>query len=150
MAGTFTKQIIHAIFSTKDRQKLILPKYELELFSYIAGILKQQNCAPISVGGYLDHVHVLFHLSSTLSLSAVMEHLKTHSSKFAKGMGPEMKNFYWQFGFGAFSVNPKETQKVVEYIRNQKVHHKTRTFQEEFIRFLNSYEIEFDEKYIWR
>ncbi|WP_026954149.1 transposase [Algoriphagus vanfongensis] len=149
MSGTFTKQILHITFSTRARENLILQEFEEPLFSYISGICKQQNCVPIAVGGYLNHVHILCHLSKNIALATLMEHIKTHSSKFMKTLSPNLNNFYWQNGYGAFSVNPRDIDKVISYIKNQRKHHQSKTFQEEYLAFLKAYQIEFDEKYLW-
>jgi REP element-mobilizing transposase RayT len=148
MSGTFTKQIIHITFSTRGRENLILDEFEKPLFAYLSGICKEQNCVPISVGGYRNHVHILCHLSKNIALAELLEHLKTHSSKFMKGLSPKLRNFYWQEGYGAFSVNPRDIDKVVAYINNQKEHHRTKSFQEEYRAFLKAYKIDFDEKYL--
>lgn len=150
MGGTFTKQIIHITFSTRNREKLINKQFEEKLYSYIAGICKNQNCIPIAVGGYLDHVHILCHLSNTISLSNLMEHIKTHTSKYMKSLSPIFKQFYWQEGYGAFSVSPRDIEKVEAYIKNQRSHHSKKSFQEEYLDFLRSYKIDFDERFIWK
>ncbi|MBK6264075.1 IS200/IS605 family transposase [Marivirga sp. S37H4] len=149
MGQSLTKNYIHLIFSTKHRQPLISDKIEHELFSYLGGICKNLECWPIKVGGYKDHVHILCMLSKKIALMKLLEEVKTHSSKWMKTKGDEYKKFYWQDGYGAFSVNPTEIDLVIEYISNQKIHHGKRSFQDEYRAFLKKYKIEYDEHYVW-
>ena len=137
------------MFSTKNRKPLIDEGIENELYSYLAGICNKLECYPIKVGGYTNHVHVLCNLSKKMALVKLMEELKSHSSKWIKTKGDKYSNFYWQDGYGAFSVNPREVEVVVKYIENQKEHHRKKSFQEEFVAFLEKYNVEFDEKYVW-
>ncbi len=149
MGQSLVKNYIHIIFSTKQRVPLIHQPVEEELYSYIGGICKEMECHPIKIGGYTDHTHILCLLSKKIALMNLLEEIKSHSSKWMKTKGTELKNFYWQNGYGAFSVNPSETEKVIAYIENQKEHHKTKTFQEEYRAFLKKYKVEYDEKYVW-
>lgn len=149
MGQSLVKNYIHIIFSTKHRQPLILPPIETELHTYLGGISNKLECPVIKVGGYTDHIHILCSLSKKIALIKLMEELKSHSSKWIKTKGYAYKNFYWQNGYGCFSVNPTETDKVAAYIANQHEHHSKKTFQEEYRAFLKKYQIEYDEKYVW-
>ena len=149
MPQSLTKNYIHIVFSTKNRQPLILPSVESELYSYLGGICKNLECQPVMIGGHLDHVHVLCLLSKKLALMRLMEDMKSHSSKWIKTKDDRLKEFYWQNGYGAFSVNPYEVDVVIAYIRNQHEHHRKKTFQEEYRAFLEKYKIEYDERYVW-
>ena len=149
MAQSLVKNYIHIVFSTKHRQPLIDQPIENELFSYLGGICKNLECQPIIVGGYEDHIHILCLLSRKISLAKMLEEVKSHSSKWMKTKGACYKNFYWQDGYGAFSVNPKEVDIVVKYISTQREHHTNKTFQKEFLQFLAKYQVEFDERYLW-
>jgi REP element-mobilizing transposase RayT len=122
---------------------------EEELFKYIGGICKNLECNPIKVGGYRDHIHILCVLSRKIALMKLLEEIKSHSSKWIKTKGDQYKNFYWQRGYGSFSVNPAEIDVVVRYIENQAEHHKKKTFQDEYIAFLKKYNAEYDERYLW-
>jgi REP element-mobilizing transposase RayT len=122
---------------------------EEELFKYIGGICKNLECNPIKVGGYRDHIHILCVLSRKIALMKLLEEIKSHSSKWIKTKGDQYKNFYWQRGYGSFSVNPAEIDVVIRYIENQAEHHKKRTFQDEYIAFLKKYNAEYDERYLW-
>jgi len=119
------------------------------LFSYIGGICKNLECNPIQVGGEKDHVHILCLLSKKIALMDLIEKIKSNSSKWIKTKGIEFENFYWQSGYGAFSVNPSEIDIVRNYIENQEDHHKKITFKEEFLKFLKQYKINYDERYVW-
>jgi REP element-mobilizing transposase RayT len=122
---------------------------EEELFKYIGGICKNLECNPIKVGGYRDHIHILCILSRKIALMKLLEEIKSHSSKWIKTKGDKYKNFYWQRGYGSFSVNPAEIDVVIRYIENQAEHHKKKTFQDEYIAFLKKYNAEYDERYLW-
>jgi len=149
MGQSLVKNYIHIIFSTKLRAPLILESIENELYSYIGGICKQLECYPVKIGGYIDHIHILCMLSKKIPLMKLLEEIKAHSSKWIKTKDDTLKKFYWQNGYGAFSVNPYEVDKVIAYIENQKEHHRKKTFQEEYRAFLKKYNVEFDEKYVW-
>jgi REP element-mobilizing transposase RayT len=120
-----------------------------ELFSYIAGIFFKQDCYPIKIGGFTNHVHSLFLLSKKATLVKVVEEVKAHSSRWIKDKDDAYRNFYWQKGYGAFSVNPLELDIVTTYIENQKEHHRKMTFEEEYRGFLRKYSVEWDEQYVW-
>lgn len=149
MGQSLVKNYIHIIFSTKHREPFIHQSVENELYRYIGGICKEMECPPIKVGGYTDHVHLLCMLSKKIALMKLLEEVKSHSSKWIKTKSAEFKNFYWQNGYGAFSVNPSEIDKVIAYIENQKEHHRKKTFQDEYRAFLKKYNVEYDERYIW-
>ncbi len=149
MGQSLVKNYLNIVFSTKNRKPLIDEDIENELYSYLAGTCNKLECYPIKVGGYTNHVHVLCNLSKKMALVKLMEELKSHSSKWIKTKGDKYSNFYWQDGYGAFSVNPREVEIVVKYIENQKEHHRKKSFQEEFVAFLEKYNVKFDEKYVW-
>ena len=149
MGQSLNKIYVHLVFCTKNRQPVIDDFIEDELFSYLGGICRNLECNPIQVGGYKDHVHILCLLSKKIALMKLLEEIKSNSSKWIKTKGSEFKDFYWQNGYGAFSVNPTEIEIVKKYIINQKEHHQKRSFQEEYLAFLNKYNVEYDEKYLW-
>src|SRR3984957_7196827 len=148
MGQSLAKNYLHIVFSTKYRQPLIHAPFEDELHNYLGGICKNLECHPIKVGGYTDHVHILCMLSKKISLVKLLEEVKAHSSKWMKSKDTSLKNFYWQDGYGAFSVNPTEIDTVVAYIANQDEHHKKITFQNEYRAFLKKYNVEYDERYV--
>ena len=149
MGQSLVKNYLHIIFSTKNRQPLILPEFEENLYRYLGGVCRNLESPALMVGGYVDHIHILCLLSKKLTLVSMLENLKTESSKWMKLQSPTLKNFYWQDGYGAFSVNPYQVDIVLNYILNQKEHHKKRTFKDEYRKFLKKYKVEYDERYVW-
>lgn len=119
------------------------------LFEYLGGICRGLECNPIITGGHQDHVHILCLLSRKISQMKMLEEVKKQSSKWIKTKGEAYSNFYWQDGYGIFSVNPSEIDIVVKYISNQDEHHKRRNFQDEFRAFLEKYKVDFDERFVW-
>jgi REP element-mobilizing transposase RayT len=115
----------------------------------LGGTCKNLESLPIIIGGYKDHVHLLVLLSRKMALMKLIELLKTHSSKWIKTKSKTYQNFYWQRGYGAFSVNPTEVDIVKAYIQNQEAHHKKVSFQEEYRAFLKKYNVEYDERFVW-
>lgn len=149
MGQSLVKNFLHIIFSTKNRQPFIQPPVEVELHGYLGGACNQLNCQVLKVGGYTDHIHILCMLSKKITLVKLMEEIKTHSSKWMKTKGLGYENFYWQDGYGAFSINPSEVDKVIAYIANQHVHHSKKSFQDEYRAFLKKYKVDYDERYVW-
>jgi putative transposase len=149
MGQSLIKNYIHLVFSTKHREALIHAPYEDELYSYLGGICNNLECYPIKIGGYKNHVHILCMLSKKIALMKLLEELKSHSSKWMKTKDESLKNFYWQDGYGAFSVNPAQIEIVVAYIANQHKHHTKQTFKEEYSAFLKKYKVDYDERYVW-
>ena len=149
MGQSLVKNYMHIVWSTKYRQPLILPPVEKELHAYLGGTCNALGCQVIAVGGYTDHVHVLCMLSKTLPLMDLLEKVKAKSSKWIKSKGEGYENFYWQDGYGAFSVNPTQVDIVTHYINTQHEHHDKQTFQDEYRAFLKKYKVEYDERYVW-
>lgn len=149
MGQSLVTNYLHIVFGTKHREALIDDVIENELHNYLGGICKNLECQPLKVGGFEDHIHILCMLSKKITLVKLMEELKSHSSKWIKTKGAAYSQFYWQDGYGAFSVNPSEVDVVIEYISRQKEHHSKKTFQEEYRAFLKKYKVEYDERYVW-
>lgn len=149
MGQSLVKNYIHLVFSTKHRQPLIYAPVEVELHNYLGGICNRLDCQVIKIGGHFDHIHILCMLSKKLALIKLIEELKSHSSKWIKTKGVGYEKFYWQDGYGAFSVNPSEVDTVTTYISKQHEHHRKKTFQDENRDFLKKYNVEFDERYVW-
>ena len=137
MAQTLTSLLIHIVFSTKNREHLIYPEIEANLFSYMEGILNNHNSRLLSAGGTPDHVHLLASQSKNIAVSDLLMHVKKDSSSWPKTQDRSLRHFHWQDGYAAFSVGSSEIVRVKRYIANQKEHHRTITFQEELIQFLN-------------
>lgn len=147
MPQSLSRINIHLVCSTKNRQPLITPAHRDRSFQYLGGTLNGIGCPVIKVGGVADHVHLLFVLARTMSVSEVVEELKKESSKWAKQH--IHAEFYWQNGYGAFSVSPSNVPQLETYIANQEQHHATMTFQDEFRELLRRHGIDFDERYVW-
>jgi REP element-mobilizing transposase RayT len=141
--------LIHLIFSTKNREPLLSPEIDAELYPYIASIFKAMKSPALIIDGASDHLHTLFSLSRVVTIADLVEEVKTESSKWIKTKGQEFRNFHWQNGYGAFSISQSEVATVKRYIRRQKEHHRRVTFQDEYRRFLAAYEVEYDERYVW-
>jgi REP element-mobilizing transposase RayT len=136
-------------YSTKERYPFIDDYIKEDLWKYMGGICTGLGCNPVQIGGYNDHIHILCLLSKKITQIKLLEEVKKESSKWIKTKDARYNNFYWQNGYGIFSVNPSEIETVVEYIKNQEEHHIKGTFKEEFLAFLKKYKIEYDERYIW-
>ncbi|MDB5307286.1 MAG: Transposase like protein [Gemmataceae bacterium] len=147
MPQSFARVLVHLVFSTKNREPFIAPTVRDRLFAYLAGILNELDCQAIAVGGVADHVHLLFALAKTLPLCKAVEEVKKGSSKWAKeNVHP---SFFWQNGYGVFSVSPSNEAQVAAYIADQEKHHTARTFQEEFRELLRKHGIQWDDRYVW-
>lgn len=149
MPQSLVRNYLHITFSTKNRVALIDEPIQDELYKYLGGICKNNECNPIIVGGHYDHIHILCLLSQKIALMRLIEEIKSHSSKWIKTKGVNYANFYWQNGYGSFSVNPAEIDVVRKYILHQGEHHKKVAFQEEYRAFLKKYNVEYDERYVW-
>jgi putative transposase len=149
MPQSLSAMVIHVVFSIKYRQPNLTPTIQAELHPYLAGIINNLGCHTIQVGGVEDHVHLLFYLSRTLTMAKIVESVKTGSSKWLKTKFPDLAEFQWQIGYGAFSVSQSDVTRVVDYILNQEEHHRQLSFQDEYRRLLNRYLVKYDEKYVW-
>lgn len=149
MSLTLVRNYIHILFSTKNREPFIKPVIEPDLYAYLVEICWNNNCTAIRIGGSSDHIHILCLLSKKTPLYKLVEALKAQSSKWIKTKDIYLKDFYWQSGYGAFSVNPAEVEVAKTYIESQKEHHRTKSFKEEYLSFLNKYHIDYDERTIW-
>ena len=149
MGQSLSKVYVHITFSTKNRHPFIDENVKKELFEYIGGVCKGLECNPVRVGGHKDHIHILCTLSKKISQMKLLEEVKKKSSKWIKSKGNQYYDFYWQDGYGIFSVNSSETAVVTQYIDNQDKHHTKKSFEDELRAFLRKYNIDFDEKYIW-
>jgi REP element-mobilizing transposase RayT len=149
MPQSLARILVHLIFSTKNREPFLSLDLRAELHPYLSAVLDNDGCPSLQVGGVEDHVHLLFGLSRTLTIAQVVENVKTSSSKWIKTQGASLGQFYWQAGYGAFSVSQSNAASVVRYIQNQAEHHRRESFQEEYRKFLQRYQILYDEKYVW-
>ncbi len=149
MSNTFTQLYIHIVFAVKNRNALIDKTWEVKLYKYITGTVQKMGQKMLRINGMADHIHFLIGLKPDLAISDLVREIKKSSSSYIKEEKLTKFNFNWQTGFGAFSVSHSQLDKVINYIINQKVHHRKRTFKEEYIELLNRYMIEYDEKYLF-
>ena len=149
MSQSLSNNIIHIVFSTKNRPKLLHEKIRPELYSYIARIIKAKKCSCYQIGGIDDHIHISCGLSKIISVSDLIKEIKMSTSVWLKTKDNNLANFYWQNGYGVFSLSPAHLQGLCKYIANQENHHKQTNFKEEFLRLLNKYNISYDERYLW-
>jgi putative transposase len=119
------------------------------MHAYLATICRDLGGELVSVGGVADHVHIITTLPRTLSQAEIVETLKTNSSKWIKALDAQYHGFFWQRGYGAFSVSPSHLDGVLQYIERQQEHHRTRAFQEEYRELLRKHGVQFDERYVW-
>jgi len=148
MANTYTQIHIHAIFAVQNRLSLVQKQWKDELEQYITGIIENNGHKLLKIGGMPDHVHVLFGMRPTQSISDLLQDIKGSSSLWINKKRLVRGKFSWQEGYGAFSYGKSQINDVVQYIANQENHHKKRTFAEEYLEFLKLFEIEYDERYV--
>ena len=148
MPSTHTCLHYHLVFGTKDHDTAIAPSWRAKLHAYLGGVVRALEGTPLVVGGVSDHVHLLVGLKPTHNVADVMRELKAVSSRWVhdeiKALG-----FGWQEGYGAFSVSKSSVDDVIHYIQNQRDHHRTKSFQEEYLAFNERHDISFDPKYLW-
>ena len=149
MPQSLAQILLHIIFSTKNREPLIHLEIEKELYAYMASICNDNGCYAHRIGGTQDHIHITCNLSRTITVSKLLEEVKKSSSKWIKTKGDLYKNFTWQKGYGAFSLGMSQLTSVKKYVEQQKEHHKHKTFKEEYLEFLEKYQVKYDERYVW-
>jgi putative transposase len=147
--STFTKLTYHIVFSTKYRHPLIQTALQKRLYKYIGGIIRAQNNHLIEIGGIEDHIHLLANLSPTKSISDTIREIKSNASKWSNELPDQTSRFEWQKGYGAFTVSHSQIESVRHYIQNQREHHLTKTFEEEYIKFLELHDIAFEHRYLF-
>jgi REP element-mobilizing transposase RayT len=150
MANTYTQIHIQAVFVVQNRACIIHQTWKEELYKYISGIIRNHGHKVLAINGMPDHLHVLIGMRPTQSLSDLIQDIKGDSSKWINQQGFIKNRFSWQEGYGAFSYSKSHVASVIDYIRNQEEHHRKKTFIEEYHDFLKKFEIEFDERYIFK
>jgi REP element-mobilizing transposase RayT len=150
MANTYTQIHIQAVFSVQNRDCVIQKTWKDELYKYMSGIISNHGHKVLAINGMPDHVHVFFGMRPTQSLSDVMQDLKGDSSKWINQKGFVIGRFSWQEGYEAFSYSKSHVNAVIEYVKNQEEHHRNKTFIEEYHEFLKKFEVDFDNKYIFK
>ena len=150
MANTYTQIYIQYVFAVQNRISLIKNEWKDELYKYITGIINQHEHKLLSIGGMTDHIHALVSMHPKQAPSDLMYELKRSSSLWINENKFVVGKFSWQEGFGAFSYSQSQISRVSKYIENQETHHKKKTFREEYLDFLKAFNIEFDERYVYK
>ncbi|MBO4488890.1 MAG: IS200/IS605 family transposase [Bacteroidales bacterium] len=147
--NTYTQIHIQAVFAVRYREALIEPSWRERLYQYLTAIVQEQGHQILAVGGTVNHIHILFGMRPTQSLSSLMLRVKRETSEWINQKGFCQGEFAWQSGYGAFSYSKSQVPKVVSYIQNQERHHAKRTFREEYLDILKKAAVKFDERYIF-
>lgn len=150
MSNTFTQIHIQAVFSVQDRSCIIRKFWRSELYQYLTGIIQNNGHKVLAINGMPDHIHVFFGMRPIQSLSDLMQDVKGSSSKWINQKGFVSGRFSWQEGYGGFSYSKSHVDNVIDYIKNQETHHHRRTFIEEYLDFLERFEIPYDDRYIFK
>ena len=148
MANTHTQIHLQTVFAVQNRQSLIKKEWRNELYKYITGIIQNHNHKVLQINGTADHIHILFGMRPTQSLSDLMKQVKQDSSKWINSKGFVNGKFSWQAGYGAFSYSKNQIPNVINYIKNQEEHHKIKTFSEEYLELLQEFKIDYNDLYI--
>ena len=147
--SAYTQILYQLVFSTKHRKNNLVSKQQELLYKYIWGVLKTKKCHLYRINGTENHIHILTHIHPTVSLSSLIKDIKLASTTFIKKEKIFPDFVGWQDKYGAFTYSYSEKNKLVEYVKNQKEHHKVITYEEEFISLLNEHGVEFNEKYLF-
>ena len=149
MSHSYVSNLMHCTFSTKGRQPFIDSDLESRLWPYIGGIARENRMKALAIGGIADHMHALLSLPGMMSFAKAVQLIKGGSSKWVNDTFPRSKKFEWQEGYGAFSVSASQIPKTIEYINNQKEHHRKKSFEEEFLELLTRHGIEYDRRFVF-
>ncbi|MFA5514228.1 MAG: IS200/IS605 family transposase [Sphaerochaetaceae bacterium] len=149
MAGTYTQIYIQIVFAVRGRENLITKAWRDELHKYISGIITNKGQKSIIVNGVADHIHVFVGLKPAMAISDLVRDIKNNSSNFINERKFMKGKFSWQEGYGAFSYAHSQIEQVYNYILNQEEHHYKKTFKEEYLDFLQEFQIEYNEKYLF-
>ena len=148
MADTYTQLYIHIIFAVKGRQSIIPKQHKQELHKYITGIIDNKNQTTIQINSRPDHIHILVGIASDIAVSDLVRDVKANSSKFINKQRWIAGRFEWQTGFAAFSYAHSQLDTGARYIKNQETHHSRQTFREEYLAFLERFEVPYNPKYV--
>lgn len=146
MPQSLVKILVHIVFSTKERRQSIPGEVGPRLYGYIGGIAANNGGRLVTAGGMPDHIHLLVSIGR-IDISEMIGDIKRSSSRWMKNEG--VSDFYWQRGYGAFSIGQSQVPGVRNYILNQEKHHAGMTYQDEFRSLCRKYDVEFDERYCW-
>jgi putative transposase len=142
---SFSSGLFHCVFATKRRESLLASEIRDRLWPYLGGIARENDIKALAIGGIADHVHLLLSLPATMPIAKAMQLLKGNSSKWIHERFPALHNFAWQEGYRAFSIGISGVEETIAYIRSQEEHHRTRSFREEVITFLQRHGFHFDD-----
>lgn len=149
MANTYSQLFFHLVFSTKNRENYIHQTIENRVWAYLGGIARKHNLTALQIGGIENHIHVLIISKPTIEPNLIPKWLKGESSKWIKEEFADLQRFAWQDGYGMFTVSKSNAPKVIDYIKNQREHHKKQSFEDEYVELLKLHEIDYDEKYLF-
>ena len=149
MANTYTQIHIQVVFTVQNRDCIVRNTWKNELYKYITGIIQNHGHKVLAINGMPDHIHILFGMRPTQSLSDLMQDIKGDSSKWINLKRYVQGHFSWQEGYGGFSFGKSQVNNVIEYIKNQEIHHTKRSFIEEYHDYLKKFEVDYDERYIF-
>ena len=150
MAQSLAQIYLHIIFSTKNREPFLTDRdFRRQVHGYVSSVCRSTGSSSLAVGGVEDHLHILCLFSRTCTVADLVKEVKRESSLWIKDRDPELRRFFWQEGYGAFSLSPSHVERVSSYIRNQEKHHRHETFQDEYRRILDKYGVAFEERYVW-
>ncbi|PZR24503.1 MAG: IS200/IS605 family transposase [Flavobacterium psychrophilum] len=150
MANTYSQIHLQFVFAVKHRDSLIRSQWKEELYLYISGIIEKQGHKLLAINGMPNHIHIFIGMRPNQSVSDLLQDIKRNSSLWINQKGFVNGKFEWQEGYGAFSYGKSQVKAVIDYIENQENHHKKISFREEYIDFLQKFEIEYDERYIFQ
>jgi putative transposase len=150
MANTYTQIHIQAVFTVQDRDSIILNDWKDDLYKYITGIMQNNKHKLLAINGMPDHIHILFGLRPAQSLSDLMQDIKGSSSKWINEKRFVRGKFTWQEGYGAFSYAKTDLPNIIRYIQHQQEHHTRKTFLEEYLDLLKEYDIEYDDRFVFK
>ena len=149
MAQSLCKLYVHIVFHIKTTSPSIKTEHLERLHGYIGQLVNTTGCQTIRVGGINDHVHAVCLLSKDVTVSHLVEEMKRNSSRWIKTLDSCYANFAWQGGYAAFSISQSVVEKTIEYVSKQEEHHRQMSFNDEYIQFLNFYQINYNEKYVF-
>ena len=150
MANTYHQIYLQTVFAVKYRKAMVQKSWKEKLFAVIGNLINETGCKTIIVNGVEDHVHCFLGLKPVISVSELMKTVKAKSSKYVNDKNLTESRFEWQEGYGVFSYGQSQVDRVYKYILNQETHHKKQTFREEYLEFLKSFKVEYDERYIYQ
>ena len=149
MPQSLSQVILHIVFGTKERRPWLDLEIRPRMHAYLATVCRDCGCEAYRVGGTADHVHLAARLSRTISQAELLEEIKKTSSAWIKRQGSQYGGFFWQGGYGDFSIGWSQLAELIRYIDRQEQHHRTQTFEQEYRELLRKYHVDFDERYVW-